>query len=354
MRCALPFPVRARQRLGRLARQARAAAAGLALLAAGTGLAAAAGPDAAAPAFPVTITHQWGTTAVTRQPLRVVALGWNEADVVLALGVTPVAIQDWQQLGLKPGQVNPWSQSLVHGPAPVILPRGDLDFRRIAALHPDLILDVNGRDNSSQANYQLLSRIAPTVASPPGLTNNNLPWQRQVMIDALALGKVEAGKVLIAATTAKIQAVKAAHPAFAGKTFTINWGVQNGWHSYVEGDVRPQLLEDIGLTLSPAVKRLPARNYFADLPIERTGAIDADLVLLVAFARPAASIVGEPAVRALDAFRRHRVVLLDNRRDAELRAAFATGSPASIDYSLDHLVPRIDRALAGAGDGATP
>lgn len=118
--------------------------------------------------------------------------------------------------------------------------------------------------------------------------------------------------------------------------------------------MRPQLLEDIGLTLSPNVKRLPARNYFADLPIERTGAIDADLVLLVAFARPAASIVGEPAVRAHDAFRRHRVVLLNNQRDAKLRAAFATGSPASIDDSLDHLVPRIERALAGAGDGAAP
>ncbi|MBU9643050.1 ABC transporter substrate-binding protein [Burkholderia gladioli] len=302
-----------------------------------------------APAFPVTIAHQWGSTTIPRAPQRVVVLGWNEADVVLALGVTPVAIQDWQQLGLKDGQVNPWSQALVHGTAPVILPRGDLDFRRIAALHPDLILDVNGRDNSSQANYALLSRIAPTVASPKEVRDNNLPWQQQVRIDALALGRVAAGERLIADTEARIAAARRAHPEFAGRSFSIDWGVQNGWHAYVEGDVRPRLLEDLGMKLSPTLKTLPARNYYADLPIERTSAIDADLVVLVAFARPAASLLAEPAVQALDAARRHRLVVLDNQRDAALRAAFATGSPTSIDATLDQLVPRIARALAGAG-----
>jgi iron complex transport system substrate-binding protein len=326
----------------------RAIGAVLAMFAACLGTAAAGAP---APTFPVTIQHQWGSTTIPSRPLRVVALGWSEADVVLALGVTPVAIQDWQQLGLTTGKVNPWAQSLVHDPAPVILPRGDLDLRQIAALHPDLILDVNGRDNSSKTNYALLSMIAPTVASPRDLQNNNLPWQRQVSIDALALGKVDVGEKLIADTTARINAVKAAHPEFAGKTFTINWGVQNGWHSYVQDDVRPQFLEKIGLSLSPKVANLHARNYFADLPIERTGVIDADVVLLVAFARPASSIVAEPAVRALPAFQHHRIVLLDNLHDAELRAAFATGSPTSIAYSLDHLVPRIERALAGAGAG---
>jgi len=180
--------------------------------------------------------------------------------------------------------------------------------------------------------------------------NNNVPWQEQVRLDALALGKVKAGEKLIADTVARIDAVRKAHPEFSGKTFTINWGVQNGWHSYTQADVRPQLLEDLGLTISPKVKDLPAKNYFADLPIERTSLADADVVLLVAFARPASTIIAEPAVRALTAFREHRVVLLDNDHDAELRAAFATGSPTSIAYTLEYLTPRISHALAGAGD----
>ena len=49
--------------------------------------------------FPVSVTHQFGTTTVDAAPKAVVSLGWADADALLALGVVPTGILDWFQPG---------------------------------------------------------------------------------------------------------------------------------------------------------------------------------------------------------------------------------------------------------------
>jgi iron complex transport system substrate-binding protein len=50
-------------------------------------------PTAAGGDFPVTVTHQYGDTTVPWAPTRVLSLGYTDHNVLLALGVVPVGIQ---------------------------------------------------------------------------------------------------------------------------------------------------------------------------------------------------------------------------------------------------------------------
>lgn len=45
--------------------------------------------------FSVSIEHQFGTTTIPAAPTRVVAIGFDEQDYVLAFGVTPVGVREF-------------------------------------------------------------------------------------------------------------------------------------------------------------------------------------------------------------------------------------------------------------------
>src|SRR5262252_9545706 len=49
----------------------------------------------AASAFPVTIEHKFGSTTIAKKPERIVTVGWNDQDFVLALGEVPVSTREW-------------------------------------------------------------------------------------------------------------------------------------------------------------------------------------------------------------------------------------------------------------------
>lgn len=57
--------------------------------------------------FPVTVTHKYGDTVIPAEPQRVVVVGFTEQDILLALGVTPVATTEWY--GDQPYAVWPWA-----------------------------------------------------------------------------------------------------------------------------------------------------------------------------------------------------------------------------------------------------
>src|SRR4051794_27605764 len=136
-------------------------------------------------AFPVTVEHQYGETVVPAEPQRVVSVGVTEQDVLLQLGVVPVAVTEWY--GEQPDATWPWAHDLLDGAHPEVLHTGDgLEFERIAALDPDLIVGTNA--GLTKKDYQLLSAIAPTIAGVEGATDYFSPWQDQVLQIARGLG----------------------------------------------------------------------------------------------------------------------------------------------------------------------
>ena len=110
--------------------------------------------------FPVSIEHKFGTTTVEERPQRVVTVGFNDQDFALALGVTPVGVRQFQ--GGIDITKRPWAQDELGGAEPQLVGAEEIEFERIAALRPDLILAVYS--GLTKRDYGTLSKLAPTVA----------------------------------------------------------------------------------------------------------------------------------------------------------------------------------------------
>ena len=141
--------------------------------------------------------HKFGTTTVPAEPERVVSVGLTEQDVLLELGVVPVATTEWY--GEQPGAVWPWAEPTAEelgGAEPEVLSAADgIDFEAVAALEPDLIVGTNA--GLTEKDYELLSAIAPTVTSVEGSTQYFSSWSDQTLQIARALGREADGEALV-------------------------------------------------------------------------------------------------------------------------------------------------------------
>ncbi|MGG1658295.1 ABC transporter substrate-binding protein [Brevibacillus sp. NRS-1366] len=104
----------------------------------------------------MTIKHMKGETTIKGVPGRVVALEWSSAEHVLALGMQPVGIADIPNM-------KKWVKLPVEI-APEVVDVGSRlspNLESIMLLKPDLII---GLKRNVEANYDELSKIAPTIA----------------------------------------------------------------------------------------------------------------------------------------------------------------------------------------------
>ena len=327
-----------------------ALAAVAALLVAGCGGGA---PSPSAPAaaggdgtFPVTVQHKFGSTTIPAKPVRVVTLGYTDQDAVLALGTVPVATSEWY--GDKPGALFPWAAAKLGGaPLPTVIPSSDtVQFEKIAALKPDLILSLYG--GLEQADYDNLSAIAPTVAQPAGVQNYSIPWDTQTEVAGKALGKPSEAAALIKGVRDKIAQVKAAHPQYAGRTaLTAGW-FSDKWYAYSSKDQRGRLLVDLGLTVSPEIDKLAGDDFGAYLSFERPDLIDTDALIWVMF-EPGqeAKIKASPSYGATKAATQGRALYVDSVGGTNLDAMGGFITVLSLPALLDALPPQLDALLDG-------
>lgn len=155
---------------------------------------------------PIAVPAPLGDVTLPGIPQRVVAIEWSLVEYVLSLGVQPVAIADiegynaWVEIGIELGP----------DVADVGL-RYEPNLESIAAITPDLILGITGRD---EAILDQLSGIAPTILldsyptvegeTPLADINDTL---RTI---AIALGRQDAAERLISETDAAIAGATAA------------------------------------------------------------------------------------------------------------------------------------------------
>src|SRR5699024_10613360 len=121
------------------------------------------GAQASQAGYPVSIATKFGKVTIDQRPERVVALGWGDAETALELGTQPVGASDWLQFG--GDGAGPWDSGK-YDKKPTMIGTMEPNYEKIAALHPDLILDTKGAGD--KARYDKLSAIAPTVAVPKG------------------------------------------------------------------------------------------------------------------------------------------------------------------------------------------
>ena len=294
-------------------------------------------------AFPAQVEHKFGTTTVPSKPERIVVVGLTEQDAVLALGYKPIATTEWY--GEQPYAVWPWAQEALGDAKPTVLDASDgFQFEKIASLRPDLIIGVNS--GMKRADYDKLSRLAPTVPAGKGSTEYFSPWDQQVELVAAALGKPEEGRALVQGIKDDYAKAAAAHPEFAGKTATFS---QNGFYDgliYVYPDgLNTDFLTMLGFTINPKLTPLIEREgEQVAVSAERMGVLDAD-VIVFATEKPSdvAALKKVPTFDTIGAVADNRAVYTDGT----LAGAIYFISPLSLPYVLERLTPQLEAAVAG-------
>ncbi len=144
-------------------------------------------------AFPVTLANKFGTTKIPAEPQRVVTVGFNDQDLVLALDVIPVG--ERENLGEYDATTRPCAEDLL--PAEDIPTVGgeEINLEAVAALEPDLIVGVYSF--MDQTVYDQLSGIAPTLAQTDEYADGATPWQEQTLLIGQALGRAEQAQQLV-------------------------------------------------------------------------------------------------------------------------------------------------------------
>lgn len=291
-------------------------------------------PQAAPPptgaGFPVTIQHAFGETTIQAEPKRVVAVGFNEADFVLALGVVPVGVRDF--IGAYDEAQRPWARAVLNGASPEVVGGNEIGIEKVAALRPDLILGVYSF--MDEAVYQTLSKIAPTMPAPDA-SGSAASWQEQTRITGWALGRQAKAEEVIAATEQKFAAARAAYPQLAGKSLGLDLVV--GGETYVLGadDLRTQVFRALGLDVGPSTQSLSA---------EQLSLLDKDAIAVMGAPREA--LAGNQVFQNLNAVKTGRVVYLGGE-NTPLAGAIGFGSPLSLPYAIDVLAPQLAAAYRG-------
>lgn len=287
-----------------------------------------------------TVTHRFGTTEITGEPERVVALGITDSDTLLALGVTPVALRPWN--GVE--RVGEWARDELGDAKPEVLsPTDEITVEQVAALQPDLIVDVS--DAVDKQRYELLSKVAPTVVRPAEYPDYGVPWQVATRLIGKAVGREDRAEQLVDDVEAQIAATREKYPQLQGKTGVVVLpDPDGGWWPYTPVDARGQFMSSLGLSLPPELAaRDDGSSFFLTVSEERTDLLDADVI--VAIIQPGnEELVTENALfQNLDAAKRGDVVLAHSD---DVGTAMSYGTVLSIPYVLDKLAPRIAAKVA--------
>ena len=294
-------------------------------------------------AFPVTIEHKFGETTIPEAPERVVAVGFNDQDFALALGVKPVGVRQFQG-GIDISK-RPWAQDELGGASPEIVGAEELELEKIAALRPDVILGVYSGLTEDQ--YDTLSKIAPTVAQSGEYVDFGEPWPEQAKVTGQALGLDDEGAEVVDDVDTRFARAREANPELEGSTFAFASAATGKVYVYGPQDLRTRFFTSLGLTTPPELAKLTKESFFAEVSEERLRLLDQDL--LVVYGAPK-DLDAFPLFERLRATREGRVIFLDPAGD--LANALGFSSPLSLPYALDEGLPRIEAALDG--DPRTP
>jgi iron complex transport system substrate-binding protein len=295
---------------------------------------------AAAGAFPVTVKHVLGETTIPAAPKRVVTYGYTDQDPVLALGTIPVGTLQWIPQWRR--GVGVWAEQDLGDADPKVYSGNSIDFEGIAAARPDLITIVTYA--LPKADYEKLSKIAPTVPAPAGYPDWGVPWQAATEQLGRALGKPAEAKTLVADAEALFTKVKADHPDFAGKEVLIVAPGEGQLSVFAPTDTRGRFVTSLGFEQPADIAKVVGDEFYAYISDERLDLLDVDALIVMADT-PAVSkeLLAKPAFSRLSVVRDGRAIMVE---DLDLSMALSASSVLSIPYALDRIVPQLQTALA--------
>lgn len=280
-----------------------------------------------------TVATKFGEVTVPAGPQRVVALGWGDAENALALGVQPVGASDWLAFG---GEgVGPWADGM-YEEGPELIDTLEPSYEAIAALEPDLILDV--KSSGDQERYDRLTEIAPTVGVPEGGDNYLTSLDDQVTMIGQALGKEDEAEELLTGVDESFAAAREEYPQFEGKTVSVAAYTSEGWGAYVAGSERVEFMTDLGYTQNPAVEELEAEGFSAPVSSENLDVLDTDALVVFPIYVPSSEVTDQAAFESLSAVEDDRALVFTEEQ-TDISNAYSLNSLLSVQYAIDEVPP---------------
>ncbi len=282
-------------------------------------------------AFPVTVTHAFGETTIPSAPSRIVALGKNDAEAAISLGVPPVATSS----GL---DVYPWLQDeLDKVGSTALADETGAPLEQITGLAPDLIIAMDVVD---AAEYEALAAIAPTLTYQKDRFSYS--WQEFTRYIAKALGRDAQADTVIADTEDKVEALVKANPDIAGKTFSLsNLSAEFPFVIYADDSPGVTFFTELGMKRSPEMDKLASGEVTVQddyLSLEQIDLLDADVVV-TSFATPEDQTFFEAnrVFSGMSAAQRGAVVNLDMATIGQVLLPSALGNVAVLETVIPML-----------------
>jgi iron complex transport system substrate-binding protein len=232
------------------------------------------------------VRHDMGETKLCGQPQRVAALSPHILDSMLSLGVQPAAYAEVATLSLEKFD-NPSAQIPYLGDRVTTQPvnlgkRENPSLEKLMLVQPDLIL---GETWTSQDQYQLLNRIAPTLLFSD-IKGNKQVWTHDIQLIAKALDREQEAKQLlanhaqqVAEARSQLKPIVDAYPNVL--VLAVNTLMNDV--AIAADSTAGRLLEEMGfhLVFPKSVQAGEARWLQTSLEILPT--LDADIVVVIAW-----------------------------------------------------------------------
>jgi iron complex transport system substrate-binding protein len=296
---------------------------------------------------PVTIEHALGEAVIESEPERVVTLGQGSTETAIALGKTPVGMEEYAWGSDDTGYM-PWIYEAVKDRGEELPEQfqGDteLDVEAIAELEPDVILAPWSGVTAEQ--YEQLDDIAPTVAYPEQPWT--IEWDDQITTIGKALGHEEESEGLV--DDIKEQLSDAKRDEYKDLTFSFVYNSGPGTLGvFYPTEQRVAMVSALGLTPDPVIDELkedydePGTDS-ALIGLENADKLnDSDLLFTFYSDEENRKEVESQGLYAnIPAVKAGAVVAPEDQ-------AFVTGSsiinPLTVPWALERYVPMIDKAV---------
>ncbi|PNE40128.1 MULTISPECIES: iron-siderophore ABC transporter substrate-binding protein [Streptomyces] len=301
-------------------------------------------------AFPVSIKSALGTATIKKEPKRIVTLGQGSAETAIALGHTPVGVEEYAWGSDKSGYL-PWVKDAVKkagDPLPKQFKGGDqLDIEAITELAPDLILAPWSGITAKQ--YDVLKDIAPTVAYPDKAWSTR--WDEQINTVAKAVGQPEKGTELIKGIKKQLADAAASRPNYKNVTFSYIYTSGPGTLGvFKPAEQRVEMVKSLGLQVDPVVNTFKETDGTASslIGLENADKLNKSDVLFTFYSddKTRRETEGQSLYAAMPAIKKGAVVASS---DNSFVTASSMINPLTVPYSIKRYLPLIDSAVKKAG-----
>ncbi|WP_209325556.1 iron-siderophore ABC transporter substrate-binding protein [Brevibacterium renqingii] len=295
----------------------------------------------------VTIKHALGEAVIESEPERVVTLGQGSTETAIALGKTPVGMEEYAWGSDDTGYM-PWIYEAVKDRGDKLPEQfqGDteLDVEAVAALEPDVILAPWSGVTAEQ--YKQLDAIAPTVAYPEQPWT--IEWDDQITTIGKALGHEKESEGLVKDIRKQLSDAK--REEYKGLTFSFVYNSGPGTLGvFYPTEQRVALVSALGLTPDPVIDELKKEYDEPGTDSALIGLENADKLndsdLLFTFysdEKNRKEVESQGLYANIPAVKAGAVV-------APKDHAFVTGSsiinPLTVPWTLERYVPMIDKAV---------